>query len=126
MDLSQFSLEGKVALITGASRGIGEGIAIRFARAGADVVLYLMTPWEPEKIIDHNNGVRLILTAPSGRKLSIAGPPVLETKWESITITDSRLIDAWGNELYRLAFRVPAADGKNGWQIRFAPFDGSV
>ena len=30
---------GKVVLITGASRGIGEGIALRFAAEGADVVL---------------------------------------------------------------------------------------
>ncbi len=34
-----FSLEGKVAIITGASRGIGESIAKQFAAAGADVVL---------------------------------------------------------------------------------------
>ena len=34
-----FFLNGKVALITGASRGIGEAIAIGFARAGADVVV---------------------------------------------------------------------------------------
>ncbi|MCB2153719.1 3-oxoacyl-ACP reductase FabG [bacterium] len=39
MPLSQFSLEGKTALVTGASRGIGQAIAIAFAEAGADVAL---------------------------------------------------------------------------------------
>ena len=37
--LSRFSLEGKVALITGASRGIGRSAALAFAEAGADVAL---------------------------------------------------------------------------------------
>ncbi|MCK4786771.1 MAG: 2-deoxy-D-gluconate 3-dehydrogenase, partial [Desulfobacteraceae bacterium] len=38
MDCSFLSLQGKVGLITGASRGIGKAIAVAFADAGADVV----------------------------------------------------------------------------------------
>jgi NAD(P)-dependent dehydrogenase (short-subunit alcohol dehydrogenase family) len=37
--LDQFSLAGKKALVTGASRGIGQVIAAAFARAGADVAI---------------------------------------------------------------------------------------
>jgi NAD(P)-dependent dehydrogenase (short-subunit alcohol dehydrogenase family) len=38
-----FSLAGKKALVTGASRGIGQVIAVAFARAGADVALAART-----------------------------------------------------------------------------------
>ncbi|MCB0277577.1 MAG: SDR family NAD(P)-dependent oxidoreductase, partial [Calditrichaeota bacterium] len=36
--LEAFRLDGKVALVTGASRGLGQGMALGLAEAGADVV----------------------------------------------------------------------------------------
>ncbi|WP_257345943.1 2-dehydro-3-deoxy-D-gluconate 5-dehydrogenase KduD [Pseudalkalibacillus decolorationis] len=36
---SMFSLSGKTALVTGASTGIGQSIAVGYARAGAEVIL---------------------------------------------------------------------------------------
>jgi 2-deoxy-D-gluconate 3-dehydrogenase len=38
--LDQFKLDGKVALVTGASAGLGQAIAIALAEAGADVVCH--------------------------------------------------------------------------------------
>ncbi len=39
MGLSSFSLEGKVAVVVGARRGMGRAFALGFAEAGADVVV---------------------------------------------------------------------------------------
>ncbi|MDP1677367.1 MAG: 2-dehydro-3-deoxy-D-gluconate 5-dehydrogenase KduD [Bacteroidota bacterium] len=38
-NLSIFSLEGKTAIVTGASTGLGQGMALGLASAGADIVL---------------------------------------------------------------------------------------
>ncbi|HEY0117694.1 MAG TPA: 2-dehydro-3-deoxy-D-gluconate 5-dehydrogenase KduD [Cellulomonas sp.] len=44
MILDQFRLDGRVALVTGAGRGLGQGYALALAEAGADVALLDRTP----------------------------------------------------------------------------------
>lgn len=39
MILDKFKLDGKVAIVTGAGRGLGQGAAVGFAQAGADLAL---------------------------------------------------------------------------------------
>lgn len=47
-----FSLAGKVALITGGSRGMGQATALGFARAGADIALVSRKLPELEKVAE--------------------------------------------------------------------------
>lgn len=50
--MSRFSLSGKIAVVTGGSRGIGRAIAFGLAEAGADVVLtYKSNSAEADKVV---------------------------------------------------------------------------
>jgi NAD(P)-dependent dehydrogenase (short-subunit alcohol dehydrogenase family) len=52
VDFSRISLKGKVALVSGASRGIGEASALAFAGAGADVVVASRKQSELDKVAE--------------------------------------------------------------------------
>ena len=51
-----FNLEGRTALVTGASRGIGRAIARGLAEAGADVVLAARNEKDLELVVDDMRG----------------------------------------------------------------------
>jgi len=65
-----FSLQGKVAVVTGGSRGIGQAIAVGIARAGADVVVASRKLPDLEKVAEEIKGMgrkSLAVTAHVGR-----------------------------------------------------------
>ncbi len=65
MSSSHFSLADKVALITGGGRGIGKGIALAFADAGASVALVARTKEQIDSVAEE-------ITESGGRALALA------------------------------------------------------
>lgn len=52
MILDRFRLDDKVAVITGAGRGLGAAIAVAFAEAGADVLIASRTESQLEAVAE--------------------------------------------------------------------------
>jgi NAD(P)-dependent dehydrogenase (short-subunit alcohol dehydrogenase family) len=71
---SLFDISGKVAIVTGASRGIGQSIAEEFARAGAKVVLASRKQEELDKVaqsIREAGGEAIGIAAHGGQKQAL-------------------------------------------------------
>jgi 2-deoxy-D-gluconate 3-dehydrogenase len=74
-----FSLVGKVALVTGANTGLGQGIALALAQAGADIVVVGRSPaTETERGVAATGRKFFAITA-NLEKSNVAGPVIQET-----------------------------------------------
>jgi NAD(P)-dependent dehydrogenase (short-subunit alcohol dehydrogenase family) len=79
--LDQFKLDGRVALVTGASRGLGQGMAVALGSAGASVALVARTKAsleETAKLIEKEGSKAYVLQADIS-KISEAQRVVRET-----------------------------------------------
>ncbi|MCR5857664.1 2-dehydro-3-deoxy-D-gluconate 5-dehydrogenase KduD [Mesorhizobium sp. J428] len=77
-----FSLEGRRAMVTGANTGIGQGIAVALAAAGAEVLAVGRSSMaETEAAIRDAGGKVVALKADLARTASVA--PMLDTAWEA-------------------------------------------
>lgn len=72
MILDQFKLDGKVAVVTGASRGLGQGIALGLAEAGADIALVdILDMTESKEKVEALGRKCIAITADLSKKESV-------------------------------------------------------
>lgn len=79
-----FSLSGKAAIVTGGSRGIGEAVALAYARAGADVAVVGRHLDDLEAVAAkiRESGVRALAVVAHIGKMESIGPLVERVKGE--------------------------------------------
>lgn len=113
-------LTGKVAWVTGSSRGIGRSILIQLAKAGASVVLHGTTPQSPQTF---NEGESL---EADGRSLSSKYQVKCLTVHGDLTQEDvvQQIVEQIHNELNRIDILINCAGGDIGIRGLNAPLAG--
>jgi NAD(P)-dependent dehydrogenase (short-subunit alcohol dehydrogenase family) len=93
---SPFDLTGRVAVVTGASSGIGQAIALALARAGADVAgLSLDDAAETTAGVEGHGRRALLLTGDTGRVEDVE-------RLAAATVAELGGIDIWVNNAARM------------------------
>ena len=97
MILDRFRLQDRVALVTGASKGIGRGIALAFAEAGADVVLASRTAADLERVADEVRALgRRALAVPCDVNERAQLEQLAERAWQTFGRIDVLVNNAGG------------------------------
>ena len=84
----EISLNGQVALVTGASRGIGQAIALALAQAGATVIGTATTLAGAEKISQYLAQSAKIVNPGKGLVLDVVDPQAIHQTIDTIVETN--------------------------------------
>ena len=104
--LSRYGLEGRVAVVTGAGRGIGQGIAEDFAKAGAKVILAARRTEEIQQVeqrIRNAGGTAIAVTADVTKSRDL-------DKLGSTAIKEYGKLTDWVNNAGGSPLRMPAKE----------------
>jgi 3-oxoacyl-[acyl-carrier protein] reductase len=98
------SLEGKLALVTGGSRGIGRSIALELGRAGAEVVVGYRTGREEAEVVAAEIGGRAVeadVSNPASAKSLVEAAGDVDVLVNNAGLTRDGLLVRMGDEDWR-------------------------
>ncbi|CAD5233544.1 unnamed protein product [Bursaphelenchus xylophilus] len=121
------SLGGKVALVTGASRGIGKGIAVELGKAGATVYVTGRRPEQSDKAVNQTTleQVAQEISAGGGKGKHVyvdhSDPKSVKELFEQISTENKGQLDILVNNAYAAANFILKNTSKKFWEIDADP-----